>query len=141
MYEGLKGAAFLKAYFHDHGVTEEEIDQYWCWGGFMVRQDLTADEEGLAYAARRVKKIIDYRDMTVEDVLHDESVAPWFWPTAKHFEEMLYREPPDSNGVGACIISCYYKGNSYLFGIGKEEVEITEDMRKNGKWHIYTFSD
>lgn len=119
---------------------ESELALYEFWNGYWGCSDTCADEEGLSYAADRLKRIVNYREMTMEDILRNENQTPWAWPTAMHFEK-LYGEPPKDNRDIWTILSCLYNGKRYLFGIGKEEAVITEDMRKNGSWSVYTFSD
>ena len=82
----------------------------------------------------------NYRKLSAEDVLRNIDNAPWAWPTAMHFEKS-WGGAPRSNRDVCGVYLCSYGGKEYLFGIGKKEVPITEDMRKNGKWFVYTFAD
>jgi len=139
-YENLSGEEFLVNYFRNHGITEDEIDLCYFWGHFLELNNLKANEKGLDYAASRTRKMIDYRLKTAEDVVKNYIDTPWAWQTAMDFSK-LRKEPPKSNDEIYAITLCIYKNNSYLFGVGKEEVKITENMRKNGRWYVYTYSD
>ena len=140
-YEGISGVEFLSAYLLDHGITEEELYRYiHFWYGFEITKDLHADEKGLAYVEGIVKELIEYREKPLDKVLEDWDDNPWSWPSTLSFQR-CYRDPPKSNKNVWGIMNCSYNGNEYFFGIGKEEAKITEDMRKNGKWYIYTYSD
>ena len=143
-YDDMKGADFLVAFFRDNGITEEEIRLYSRWnaGGFGVSSRLVADNDGLEYAQKRVRSILEYRKLSAEDVLKnmcDTEKIPWTWPSAMKFQPLL--RPPRSQKDVTGIYHCTYKGKSHLFGIGKEEVPITEDMSKNGLWSVYTWCD
>lgn len=140
VYDGLHGRAFLEAYFRDHGLTEDELLLIEKWDGYWGCEHVIADDDGLSYAAMRTEKMIEYRDKSAEDVLHNIDDTPWAWPSAMHFEK-LWHSPPKSNQDVWTILHCVYNGKGYLFGVGKEEATITEDMRKNGEWRCYTFAD
>ena len=138
MYENLKGRDFLRTYFHDHGVTDEELQLMDFWDGYNNCQNVVPDCDGLSYAEERLQSILNYRNLTADEV--NEVNAPWGWPTAMAFLK-CYHKPPKTNKDVWCVMLCAYNGKGYYFGIGKEEVEITEDMRTNGKWFVYSFSD
>ena len=137
MYEGLGGLELIEAYFRDHGITEEEIALHRSWG-FHHYPD-KADEEGLAYAQRRTERMIRYRDVTADDIREDPSLAPWWWPNVLCFEGAVW-EIPKTNADVKKILQCEYNGETYYFGIGKEEPPITEDMRENGRWTCQTYA-
>lgn len=140
MYKNLTGREFLTAYFLDHGITEREIELYESWDCFCECDRIFPDEKGLEYAARRVDELIRYRDKTGEEVAQKMADAPWYGMWTHDFRK-LCRKPPKNNESVSCILGCIYQGKWLLFGIGKEEVEITEDMRKNGKWSAFTYVD
>lgn len=48
---------------------------------------------------------------------------------------------PESNEDVYGVYTCVYNGREYYFGVGREEVPITEDMRQNGVWYVYTWAD
>ena len=137
IYDGLQGEAFLTAYFRDNGITEQEIELCKRWHDFCCCE-IIPDVRGLAYAEERVKRIIQYRDMSIQEILTGINKTPWAWPAAMRFERM-YKPAPKSNAEVTCILRCIYHGYHFLFGIGKDEVPITEDMRTNGEWSAYTF--
>ena len=146
-YEGIEGKEFLMQYFKDHGITDEEIMLYKSWGGFdELGRGIKGDDYGLSYAASRVEKIIAYRDVTLEDLRKDISVAPWSWPTTMSFCK-IYGNAPDvirDNIKNHCgIYLCIYHNESYFFNVGKEEptgAEL-EEMLLAGHWLVYTYSD
>ncbi len=140
-YQGLSGRSFLIAYFKDHGITDEEIEWYGRWGGFPNNSFL-ANAKGLQYAEQRTKCIIGYRSATVEDIHENRCTAPWEWRYAKDFQKVSCLERiPDNIPVKHGIYLCFYQNEYFYFGIAKEEAPITEDMRQNGKWYVYTWAD
>lgn len=141
-YYNLHGADFLIAYFKDLGITDEEISLYASWKGFWGIAKTLPNEEGLAYAKERAGRIIDYRSTTLDQILEDEDCTPWAWPTAESFQPILTPDRiPQTNEDVYGIYSCIYNCSTYYFGIGKEEVQISQDMIANGKWYVYTFCD
>ncbi len=143
-YDGMKGESFLVAFFRDKGISEDEICFYrrWTDGDFGNLSNLAADNDGLKCAHKCAHSILEYRNMSVEDVLanFDDAVkVPWAWPGAKRFQPLLL--PPHSAREVNGIYLCSYGGKEYLFGVGKEEVPITAEMSKNGNWYVYTWSD
>jgi len=139
-YQDLKGQELLQAYFRDHGLRRREIDLLDFWGYFRECHNMIADQRGMKYAYEVTEKMKHYRGLPAEYISKHLDEAPWYWPTAMKFYKLGY-EPPVSNEKVWGIMECEYKGKCYLFGIGKDEVTITEDMRKNGNWSIYTYSD
>lgn len=101
--------------------------------------ELAADHEVIKYAKKRVRRIVEYRKMSAENVLEIMDNTPWAWQSTKKFQNLLI--PPHSEKEIRGIYQCAYNGRSCLFGIAKEEVPITEDMREHGKWFAYTWSD
>jgi hypothetical protein len=146
-YDGIVGKDFLIQYFSDHGITEDEISLYKSWGGFdEIGNGMKGDAHGLDYAARRVEKIVAYRNITLEDLRKDYSVAPWAWPTAMCFSD-IYGYAPDvisDNLKNHCgIYLCIYNNERYFFNVGKEEPtgNELEKMLLFGRWKVYTYSD
>ncbi len=140
-YQGLYGREFLIAYLKDHGVTDDEIEWYREWGGLPIN-GIPTNAKGLLLAEKATKEIIQYRTATVEDLQKNKRTAPWEWPNAKKFQKVSYLECiPDSIPVRYGIYLCYYQNKHYYYGIAKEETPITEDMRQNGEWYVYTWAD
>lgn len=141
-YDDLSGADFLVAYFEDVGITDKEISLYASWKGFWGTEGVLPNEEGFAYAKERAERIINYRSTTLEQILENEDCAPWAWPTAESFQRILTPDRiPRTNEDIYGIYLCFYNDNTYLFGIGKEEIGISKDMVANGTWFVYTFCD
>ena len=145
-YETMEEKEFLIQYFKDHGITNNEIILYQSWGGFdELGKGIKGDAHGLSYAARRVEKIIAYRDVTLEDLRKDFSVAPWAWPTAMEFCK-IYGNAPSvirDNIKNHCgIYLCMYHKEMYFFNVGKEEPtgDELEEMLLAGSWLVYTYS-
>lgn len=146
-YDGLKNAEFLKAYFKDHGITDEEIVLYSSWHGFQdLGKGIENNQAGMNYAQRRVESIIAYRDMTLDDLRKDYDPAPWAWPSAMRFHK-IYSYTPGSMKhlltVSNEIYLCVYEHKRYFFHIGKEEPkgEKLEKLLVDGTWLVYTWSD
>ena len=143
-YKGLYGRNFLIAYFKDRGITDEEIEWYDRWGGLPYggpTNRMMANAEGMKYAKERADCIIAYRDVTADTIWKGSYPPPWEWNNAKDFQRVYdLRCIPDKIPVYR-ICECEYQGKSYYYGIGKEETPITEDMRVNGKWYVYTWAD
>ena len=137
MYEGLKGKELMIAYFRDHGLTEEEIAIYDFW--HCYEPSVKPDEKGMAYMQEMTEKMIRYRDLTADEIRKDPSGAVWWWPNVLCFEGAVW-EIPKTNADVKEILQCTYNGETYYFGIGKEEPTITEDMRENGDWRSQTFT-
>ena len=141
-YKGLAGKTFLKAYFIDHGITDQEIDLVEKWGWGVNNTNLVPDEDGMKYAQKRTEKIKAYRNITLEQIEKNIGEYPWEWRTVKSFQRIW--DPwfvPKNNDSVHGVYSCYYKGKDYYFGIGREEVPITEEMRQKGEWYVYTWAD
>ena len=132
-YGELSGEAFLIAYFRDRGVTEEEIEWYRRWGCFGGCWDLAPNVCGMESAKARADGIIAYRSATIEDIDAERCAPPWEWRYAKKFLP--------AGGPNGEICLCCYQGKTYYYGIAKEEVPITEEMRKNGSWYVYDWCD
>ena len=100
------------------------------------------NSDGLAYAERQADAIIAYRDVPVDRIFADGASPPWEWRTAKSFQKITDPGwiPEDPCGPGG-IYECDYKGKSYYYGINKDETTVTNDMRKNGTWFVYTWAD
>lgn len=141
VYDGMRGRDFMVAFFRDHGITEEEIEWYGRWGGYPDDR-IKADAEGLQYAQERVNSIIEYRTTTPGNLWEKEISPPWEWHYAKDFQRVVSIEyVPISTPVLFNIYCCLYDGKEYYYGIGKEETPITQDMRENGAWLVYTWTD
>ena len=139
-YKNLKGKDFLITYFKDRGVTDEELRLCYLWDYFYNTDNLEPDDYGLDYAERQCKKIIEYRNTTLDELKQDWRKQPWAWPTAMEYAKVcgkVCREWVEGPGIHWCD----YKGKAYVYGTGKGEVPVTEDMLKNGTWYVYTFSD
>ncbi len=141
----LGGAAFLKAYFRTHGITEREICLCEGWEIFDNCRGLQCDAEGIEYADRMTEKIKRYRTLTKDDLRTDYDDAPWAWPSAMRFQKVLWKSVRDVLTLPGRlpILMCHYKGNRYFFNVGKEEPfgDALEKMIDEGEWYIYTYSD
>ena len=94
----------------------------------------------LLYA--EMQEIIGCTELTHEIVLdyitplwHYRKLLPW-----EHCGKS-FQKPYGGTYSGGEIYLCSYEGKDYIFGIGLDEPEITEDMRKNGSWLCYTWAD
>ena len=143
-YKGLKGKDFLVSYFRHNGVTEDEIELYFGWGMLDGCHNLMANSPGINYASECVESMINYRNITVQDIREKGiDCTPWAWPSAMAFHkfdpgQVHYYIP----GIQK-IFMIEYKGQCYYFNIGKEEPQGEElkEICENGKWYIYTYSD
>ena len=141
-YQVLAGVSFLKAYFKDHGITDREIDLCERWGWGVSNSNLIPNDEGMKYAQKRTESIKAYRSITLEQIEKNIGHYPWEWPTAMSFQKIVAaRCIPKSNEDVYGVYTCVYNGREYYFGVGREEVPITEDMRQNGVWYVYRWSD
>ncbi|MBQ7624425.1 MAG: hypothetical protein IJS65_04030 [Clostridia bacterium] len=141
-YKGLYGGDFLIAYFKDHGITDEEIELYIRWDCLPIgrmRSRLTANALGIKYAKDRAESIIAYRDVTANTLWDGKYPPPWEHPYSMSFYVINNIDRiPDELPIYD-IYMCEYKGKRYYYGVGKEETPITEDMRHNGTWYVYTW--
>ena len=122
-YDGLKNAEFLKVYFRDHGITDEEITLYATWDGFLnLGKGIENDEEGMNYARNRVESIIAYRDMTIDDLRKNYDRAPWAWPSAMSFQELCFYSPDRMRGnvKGRDIYLCVYDNERFFLMLEKK---------------------
>ena len=146
-YDGMENKEFLVNYFRDHGITEEEIELYSSWGGFVdLGTGIKNDEHGLSYAQGRVDSIKEYRNMTLEDLRKDYNDAPWAWPTAMRFYTIDSDSPSyirSSIYSRSGIYVCIFEKEWYFFNVGKEEPQgdLLEKMLREGEWLVYTYSD
>ena len=140
--EILRGAAFLQRCMRLAGITEEEINLFESWEGFYGAYKDKPNEAGFARAEKLIREIIEYRDVTLDDIRHRRKPIIWEWESSMAFQAInLIDRVPTRNGKVYGIYLCKYKGEEYYFGIGKEEPTITEDMIKNGEWSEYTWTD
>lgn len=140
-YNDLLGKDFLISFFKDNHITDDEIALYDAWGGFDVGK-LTNDNYGINYAKRRDKAIIEYRDVTLDDLRKDYTIAPWAWKTSREFVRVPYVKKEEIYPLSHSILYCSYNNKIYFFNIGKEESSEPEldDMIKNGTWYVYTWA-
>lgn len=143
-YKGLKGKDFLVSYFQHNSVTEDEIELYFGWGMLDGCHNLVADSSGINYASDRLESIINYRNITLQDIREKGiDCTPWAWPSAMTFQKF---NPNHVHFYIPGIHNIYmieYKGQCYYFNIGKEEPQGEErkEICENGEWYVYTYSD
>lgn len=141
----LSGADFLRWYFRNNGITENEIRLCTEWGIFDNCRNTRNNEEGRAYAAGMTAKIKRYRGLTVDDLRKDYNDAPWAWPSAMRFQKVLWKSVRDILVIPGRppILMCYYGGKQYFFNVGKEEPfgEALDKMIDEGEWYTYTYCD
>ena len=140
--EQLQGAAFLQRCMQLAGVTDEEIRLFESWGGFSGAWKEKADEEGFKRAEDLIRMIIEYRDVTLDEVRYSDKEFPWECGSGKSFYAIRQKDRiPTNNSQVYGVYCCMYKGKQYYFGIGKEEPVISKDMLENGLWFEYTWDD
>ena len=140
----LDGAAFLKAYFRTHGITEREVRLCGEWEIFDNCRGLHNDAAGIEYADRMTEKIKRYRSLTHDDLRTDYDDAPWAWPSAMRFHKIQWKSVRDIRTLPGRppILMCHYKENRYFFNVGKEEPsgdaleKMIEESFRQGEWYV-----
>ena len=94
----------------------------------------------------KMKEIIGYSELT-HDVL-DEYIYSGGWWERKMLPwehcSMRFQEvygPMNRASLLNGIYRCDYYKKSFYFGIGLKEPSVSDDMLKNGKWFVYSYSD
>ena len=133
------GKQFVKACLVKMGSPNREIRLFDKW--FDNALGIPCGKEGVEYAKYLYDRLVKYRSIKVTEIKDMEEAMPWYQGIAKTFAFIDADECiPSNNRSVKGIYKCEYRSMTYYFGIGKEEANISQDMRENGCWYVYTYA-